>query len=45
MSYNAYVISSGTEKYHHMKNGEEKSGVQFRIVMEFPKKNLSKEKK
>ncbi|MCI9541041.1 MAG: DNA topoisomerase 3 [Lachnospiraceae bacterium] len=44
-SYDAYVVPSGTEKYHYMKDGEEKSGVQFKIVMEFPKKNLSKEKK
>lgn len=44
-SYDAYIVPSGTEKYHYMKDGEEKSGVQFKIVMEFPKKNLSKQKK
>ena len=37
-TYDAYIIPSGTEEYHYTKDGEEKSGVQFKIVMEFPKK-------
>ena len=36
--YDAYIIPSGTEEYHYTKGGEEKSGVQFKFVMEFPKK-------
>lgn len=35
--YDAYIIPSGTEEYHYTKDGEEKSGVQFKFVMEFPK--------
>ena len=38
--YDAYIIPSGTEEYHYTKDGEEKSGVQFKFVMEFPKRNL-----
>lgn len=37
-AYDAYIIPSGTENYHYTKNGEEKSGAQFKFVMEFPKK-------
>ena len=37
-TYDAYIIPSGTEEYHYIKDGEEKSGVQFKFVMEFPKK-------
>lgn len=36
--YDAYIIPSGTEEYRYTKNGEEKSGVQFKFVMEFLKK-------
>ena len=36
--YDAYIIPSGTEEYHYTKDGAEKSGVQFKFVMEFPKK-------
>ena len=43
--YDAYIIPSGTEEYHYTKNGEEKSGVQFKFVMEFPKKKSSGGKK
>lgn len=43
--YDAYIIPSGTEEYHYTKNGEEKSGVQFKFVMEFPKKKSSGKKK
>ena len=39
--YDAYIIPSGTEEYHYTKDGEEKSGVQFKFVMEFPKKKKS----
>ena len=44
-TYDAYIIPSGTEEYHYTKDGEEKSGVQFKIVMEFPKKKFSGKKK
>ena len=44
-SYDAYIIPSGTEEYHYTKDGEEKSGVQFKFVMEFPKKKSSDGKK
>ncbi len=44
-TYDAYIIPSGTEGYHYTKDGEEKSGVQFKFVMEFPKKKSSGGKK
>ena len=44
-SYDAYIIPSGTEEYHYTKDGAEKSGVQFKFVMEFPKKKPSGGKK
>lgn len=40
-SYDAYIIPSGTESYRYTKDGEEKSGVQFKFAMEFPKKKFS----
>ena len=43
--YDAYIIPSGTEEYHYTKDGAEKSGVQFKFVMEFPKKKSSGGKK
>ena len=43
--YDAYIIPSGTEEYHYTKDGAEKSGVQFKFVMEFPKKEPSGGKK
>ena len=43
--YDAYIIPSGTEEYRYTKDGEEKSGVQFKFVMEFPKKKPSGGKK
>ena len=43
--YDAYIIPSGTEEYHYTKDGAEKSGVQFKFVMEFPKKKSSGSKK
>ena len=43
--YDAYIIPSGTEEYHYTKDGAEKSGVQFKFVMEFPKKKTSGGKK
>ena len=43
--YDAYIIPSGTEEYHYTKDGEEKNGVQFKFVMEFPKKKGSGGKK
>ena len=43
--YDAYIIPSGMEEYHYTKDGAEKSGVQFKFVMEFPKKKTSGGKK
>ena len=43
--YDAYIIPSGTEEYHYTKDGAEKSGVQFKFVMEFLKKKSSGGKK
>ena len=43
--YDAYIIPSGTEEYHYTKSGEEKSGVQFKFVMEFPNKKFIGKKK
>ena len=43
--YDAYIIPSGTEEYHYTKNGVEKSGVQFKFVMEFPKMKFIGKKK
>lgn len=37
-NYDAYIIPTGTEEYHYIKDGEEKSGVQFKFEMEFPKR-------
>lgn len=42
--YDAYIIPSGTEEYHYTKDGEEKSGVQFKFVMEFPKRKFTGKK-
>lgn len=36
--YDAYIIPNGTEEYVYKKDGEEKSGVRFRIGVEFPEK-------
>lgn len=43
--YDAYIIPSGTEEYHYTKDGEEKSGVRFKFVMEFPNKKFTGKKK
>jgi len=43
--YDACIIPSGTEEYHYTKDGEEKSGVQFKFVMEFPKRKFTGKKK
>ena len=43
--YDAYIIPSGTEEYHYTKDGEEKTGVQFQFVMEFPNKRFMGKKK
>ena len=43
--YDAYIIPSGTEEYHYTKDGEEKSRVQFKFVMEFPHKKFTGKKK
>ena len=42
--YDAYIIPNGTEEYHYTKDGEEKSGVQFKFVMEFPQKKFAGKK-
>lgn len=41
--YDAYITPNGTERYTYTKDGEEKSGVQFTVVMEFPKKKGGKQ--
>ncbi len=43
--YDAYIIPNGTKEYHYTKDGEEKSGVQFKFVMEFPQKKFAGKKK
>ena len=43
--YDVYIITTGTEEYRYTKDGEEKSGVQFKFVMEFPKRTYGKGKK
>ena len=43
--YDAYIIPNGTEEYHYTKDGKEKSGVQFKFVMEFPQKKFAGKKK
>ena len=43
--YDAYIIPIGTEEYHYTKDGEEKSGVQFKFVMKFPNKKFTGKKK
>ena len=44
-SYDAYIIPNGTEEYRYTKDGAEKSGVQFKFIVEFPKKKFSGRKK
>ena len=36
--YDAYIIPNGTEEYVYKKDGEEKSGVRFKVGVEFPEK-------
>ena len=36
--YDAYIIPNGIEDYSYMKDGEKKSGKQFKFAMDFPKK-------
>lgn len=43
--YDAYIIPTGTEEYHYTKDEEEKSGVQFKFMMDFPKRTFGKGKK
>lgn len=43
--YDAYIIPNGTEEYHYRKEGQEKSGVQFKFALEFPKRTFGKGKK
>lgn len=43
--YDAYIIPNGTEEYHYRKDGQEKSGVQFKFTLEFPKRTFGKGKK
>ncbi len=37
--YDAFVVPDGIEEFSYQKDEEEKRGVQFKVVMEFPKKN------
>jgi len=37
-SYDAYITANGTEEYSYTKNGEEKSRVRFKVLIEFPDK-------
>lgn len=39
--YDAYITPNGTEEYHYTKDGEERSGMQLKFIMEFPKKKSS----
>ncbi len=43
--YDAYIIPNGTEEYHYTKDGTEKGGVQFKFIVEFPKKKFTSRKK
>ena len=44
--YDAYIIPEGTEEYSYTKDGEVKSGVQYKFTMEFtPKKFLVRNKR
>ena len=43
--YDAYIIPNGTEEYRYTKDGEEKRGVQFKFITEFPEKKFSGRKK
>lgn len=43
--YDAYIIPEGTEGYRYTKDGEEKSGVQYKFAMEFPKRKFTGKKK
>lgn len=36
--YDAYIIPNGVEEYHYTKDGQDRSGVQFKFDMEFPKR-------
>lgn len=43
--YDAYIIPEGTEEYSYTKDGEVKSGVQYKFTMEFPKKKFGGNRK
>ena len=43
--YDAYIIPEGTEEYSYTKDGEVKSGVQYKFTMEFPKKKSGGKRK
>lgn len=43
--YDAYIIPVGTEEYRYIKDGKEKSGVQYKFQMEFPEKKFPAKKK
>lgn len=40
-----YELIAGHRRKHYTKDGEEKSGVQFKFVMEFPNKKFTGKKK
>lgn len=43
--YDAYTIPNRAEEYHYIKERAEKSGVQFKFIVEFPKKKFTGRKK
>lgn len=43
--YDAYIIPNETEEYRYTKDGEERSGVRFKFVMEFPRKKFLDEQR
>lgn len=36
--YDVYIILNGTKEYQYARDGEERSGVQFRFAMKFSKR-------
>ena len=43
--YDAYIIATGVEEYHYTKDGEEKSGVRLKFMMDFPQRAFGKRNK
>ncbi len=40
--YDAYIIPNGIEEYKYIKDGQEKSGKQYKFTMEFPERKKKK---